>query len=263
MRWWHLKQIITLNYYIGDLTDYLFTGWLCQVWTSPGNPNLCLHRSGHQRHSESVWQRFLCDSERLFHCEVERPQDYCERCQEPLRVGRSPRQSQRANTNYIVFRGPSPDGSKPRNTQRSLDAGRWNSQSPVFRDSHDSIQARGSLGGRGSQSDARPRQQNYIHLSDEIQLFSYGCSGQSCQVSFSARGDNSQLNKTYSPAWPSGNFNRFPIFPEFFQCFQGLPNIGFHYSLKYSQSIEIFHVTNGYSVSMPEWLRLTIYPVCI
>lgn len=42
------------------------------------------------------------------------------------------RQSQTANRNYIVFRGPSPDGSKPRNTQRSLDAGRRNSQSPVF-----------------------------------------------------------------------------------------------------------------------------------
>ena len=180
-----------------------------------------------------------------------------------VRSPASPSQPQSANRNVIVFRRSRADSSQPRNTQRSLDAWRGNSQSPVFWDSHDFIQAGGPLGGRGSQSDARPRQQNYIHLSDEIQLFSYGCSGQSCQVSFSARGDNSQLNKTYSPAWPSGNFNRFPIFPEFFQCFQGLPNIGFHYSLKYSQSIEIFHVTNGYSVSMPEWLRLTIYPVCI
>ena len=114
MRWWHLKQIITLNYYIGDLTDYLFTGWLCQVWTSPGNPNLCLHRSGHQRHSESVWQRFLCDSERLFHCEVERPSDYCERCQEPLCVCRSeaqpapaiPSQPQPANRNVLFSEDP-------------------------------------------------------------------------------------------------------------------------------------------------------------
>ena len=42
------------------------------------------------------------------------------------------RQSQTDISNDIVFRAPGPHSSKPRNTQRSLDAGRRNSQSPVF-----------------------------------------------------------------------------------------------------------------------------------
>ena len=67
---------------------------------------------------------------------------------------------------------------EPRHPEGPVDAGRGDQEPAELRDPHHPLQAGGPLGGRQRpQPDARPRQQDHLHLPHEVQLLPTWCSG--------------------------------------------------------------------------------------
>ena len=67
---------------------------------------------------------------------------------------------------------------EPRHPEGPVDAGRGDQEPAELRDPHHPVQAGGPLGGRQRpQPDARPRQQDHLHLPHEVQLLPSRCSG--------------------------------------------------------------------------------------
>ena len=67
---------------------------------------------------------------------------------------------------------------EPRHPEGPVDAGRGDQEPAELWDPHHPVQAGGALGGRQRpQPDARPRQQDHLHLPHEVQLLPSRCSG--------------------------------------------------------------------------------------